>query len=146
MTFQEELAQPENEYIAVIGNYLMERAKTDASVANNLKKENKSLKRCFQFIIDEAKKQQKNNCAMVKDDVVFGWAVHYYDEDDLSIDNAVKHEKESKKEDKKKPKEEPKKKLSEKAEKKVIEETEITTKKKEMKKNKTVVEDQLSLF
>ena len=142
MTFEEELVQAENEYIAVIGNYLMERAKTDQAVAGNLKKENKSLKRCFQFIIDEAKKMQNGNCAMVEDEVVFGWAIHYYDEDNLSIDNAVKHEKESKKEDKK----EPKKKLSEKAEKKVIEETEITTKNKVLKKNKTVVEDQLSLF
>lgn len=89
MTFEEELAQPENEYISVIGNYLMERAKTDPSVANNLKKEKKSLKRCFQYIIDEAKKIKKGDCAMVKDDIVFGWAVHYYDEDNLSID-AVK--------------------------------------------------------
>lgn len=140
MTFEEELASPENEYIAVIGKYLKDRALTDPSVEEDLKKESKSLKRCFQFIIDEARKVQKNNCAMIKDDVVFEWAVHYYDEDDLSIDNAVKHEKESKKEDKK----EPKKKLSEKAEKKVIEET--TTKQKEIKKNKTVAEDQLSLF
>lgn len=90
MTFEEELVQAENEYIAVIGNYLIERAKTDQAVAGNLKKENKSLKRCFQFIIDEARKMQKGNCAMIKDDIVFGWAVHYYDEDNLSIDEVRK--------------------------------------------------------
>lgn len=86
MTFQEELEKAENEYIKEIGNYLVERAKIDPSVARNLEKENKSLKKCFQFIIDEAKKQKQGSCAMVKDDVVFGWAVHYYDEDNLSID------------------------------------------------------------
>lgn len=90
MTFEEELASPENEYIAVIGKYLKDRALTDPSVEEDLKKESKSLKRCFQFIIDEARKMQKGNCAMIKDDVVFGWAVHYYDEDNLSIDEVRK--------------------------------------------------------
>lgn len=101
MTFAEELANPENEYIKAIGDYLIERAKIDPSIARNLAKENKSLKRCYQFIIDEAKKISKNNCAMVKDDVVFGWAVHYYDEDNLKIDDVKKTQKQPVKQPKK---------------------------------------------
>lgn len=31
------------------------------------------------------KKQAKSNCACIDDDTVFGWAVHYYDEDDIKI-------------------------------------------------------------
>lgn len=131
MTFEEELVQAENEYIAVIGNYLIERAKTDQAVAGNLKKENKSLKRCFQFIIDEARKMQKGNCAMIKDDVVFGWAVHYYDEDDLSIDKVATPVKAPKKE----------------VEKALVNENEeVKLEKKKAIKKKDILEDQLSLF
>lgn len=131
MTFEEELASPENEYIAVIGKYLKDRALTDPSVEEDLKKESKSLKRCFQFIIDEARKVQKNNCAMIKDNVVFGWAVHYYDEDDLSIDKVATPVKAPKKE----------------VEKALVNENEeVKLEKKKAIKKKDILEDQLSLF
>lgn len=130
MTFEEELAKPENEYIAVIGRYLKDRALIDPAFAENLKKENKSLKRCYQYIIDEAEKMQQDNCAMIKSDIVFGWAVHYYDEDDLSIDKVDKVAKptETKKQAK------------------VKDGQEMKTENKKATKKKDVAEDQLSLF
>ena len=67
----------------IIRTYLENRALTDESVARNLKKENKSIKGCCQYITAQARKQAKNNCAMIEDEVVYGWAVHYYDEDNL---------------------------------------------------------------
>ena len=137
MTFEEELASPENEYVAVIGRYLKDRALTDPSVAENLKKENKSLKRCFQFIIDEARKKKKDNCAMIKDDVVYGWAVHYYDEDDLDIDKNAKPEKAIEK------KQEEHEQESEEAAKEV---KEVKVEKKKAVKKKDAMEEQLSLF
>lgn len=127
MTFEEELAKPENEYVVVIGRYLKDRALIDPAFAENLKKENKSLKRCYQYIIDEAEKMQQDNCAMIKSDIVFGWAVHYYDEDDLSIDKVVKPA-ETKKTGK------------------VIDDQEMKSEKKKATKKKDVAEDQLSLF
>lgn len=40
----------------------------------------KTITECFAYIKFEAKKQASNGCAMIDDDVVYGWAVHYYEE------------------------------------------------------------------
>lgn len=69
----------------IIKKYLEERAKTDESVAKNLLKPNKSIEECCKYITEEARKLAKNGCAAVEDSVVFGWAVHYYDEDSIKM-------------------------------------------------------------
>lgn len=66
-----------------IKNYLDERAKTDELFAAAYAKPNKNIDECFNYILGEAKKQ--GNAVYLSDDVVFGWAVHYYDEDDIKI-------------------------------------------------------------
>lgn len=70
----------------IIKTYLEQRELEDESVARNLKKENKSIKGCCDYITKMSKKQAKNNVAMIDDNVVYGWAVHYYDEDNLLED------------------------------------------------------------
>lgn len=42
--------------------------------------EEKSLSQMVQFIKSEAKKQAVNGVAMIEDEEVFGWAIHYFDE------------------------------------------------------------------
>lgn len=42
----------------------------------------KSITDMWQFIEENARKQATGNMACVEDEVVYGWAVHYYDEDD----------------------------------------------------------------
>lgn len=85
MMFAEELIKEKNPAVIRIGKYLEERAKTDPSVERNLCKEKKSLSECYEYIVGEAKKRAENNCACIDDDTVYGWAVHYYDEDDIKI-------------------------------------------------------------
>lgn len=88
--FEEELQKTQNPAVKRIGNYLMERAKTDPSVANNLKKEKKSLNECWDYVLSEiAKKMYRDGnfgCAAGDDEELFGLAVHYYDEDDIKFD------------------------------------------------------------
>lgn len=67
----------------IIKKYLEERAKTDETIAANLKKDGKSIKKCCQYITEQARKAATNNVAMIADEVVYGWALHYYDEDDI---------------------------------------------------------------
>lgn len=43
----------------------------------------KTLKGCIENIKTQAKKQAVNSCAMIDDEVVFGWAVHYFEEDSI---------------------------------------------------------------
>lgn len=67
-----------------IKTYLDNRAKTDELFAVAYAKPNKNIDECFDYIVGEAKKQG-GNAVYVSDEVVFGWAVHYYDEDDIKI-------------------------------------------------------------
>lgn len=68
-----------------IKTYLDKRAKEDALFANTYKKEGKSIKECCKYIMQKARKEAKNGCAAIPDDVVYGWAVHYYDEDEIKV-------------------------------------------------------------
>lgn len=68
-----------------IKTYLDERAKTDELFAQAYAKANKNIDECFNYIVGEAKKQG-GNAVYVSDETVFGWAVHYYDEDDIKVE------------------------------------------------------------
>ena len=71
--------------------FLRERIKTDELIAEGCKKENKTLDKCVEYIISQAKKQAENNVAFVPDEEVYGWVVHYLTED-MESDNAPKYE------------------------------------------------------
>ena len=60
--------------------HLEKRAAEDKLFAETYKKENKNLDECCNYIMQCA---QKGGCAGYADEDVFGWAVHYYDEDDI---------------------------------------------------------------
>lgn len=71
-----------------IKNYLDKRAESDRLFAESYKKENKSIQGCCKYIYSQAKKllAKGGNAVGVDDDTVYGWAVHYYDEDDIKVD------------------------------------------------------------
>ena len=67
--------------------YLDNRAKTDSLFAETYKKANKSIKECCKYIYSQAKKLAKGgNAVGIDDATVYGWAVHYYDEDDIKVE------------------------------------------------------------
>ena len=74
-----------NNFQDTIKAHLDERASKDELFAVNYAKENKNIEECCSYITSEARKQAKSGCAVIADDVVFGWAVHYYDEDDIIV-------------------------------------------------------------
>jgi hypothetical protein len=88
--FEEELKKEKNPAVIRIGNYLKKRAETDTSVKNNLNKENKSLKECWDYVLGEVAKTMYRNgnfgCAAGDDEDLYALAVHYYDEDDIKIE------------------------------------------------------------
>ncbi len=89
MEFYEELKKEKNPAVIRIGNYLKKRADTDPSVKNNLQKENKSLKECWDYVLGEVAKTMYRNgnfgCAAGDDEDLYALAVHYYDEDEIKI-------------------------------------------------------------
>lgn len=83
------MAKEMNPVKLAIKNYLDERAKNDELFAQNYAKPNKSIDECLDYILGEAHKMG-GSAVCVSDDVVFGWAVHYYDEDFIEISKLPK--------------------------------------------------------
>ena len=72
-----------------IQTYLENRAKTDSLFAETYKKENKSIEECCKYIMQQAQKmynKRVNGGIAIDRKTVYGWAVHYYDEDDIKVD------------------------------------------------------------
>lgn len=68
--------------------YLDNRAKTDSLFAETYKKANKSIKECCKYIYSKARELAKgSNSVGIDDATVYGWAVHYYDEDDIKVED-----------------------------------------------------------
>ena len=71
-----------------IVDYLLSRKDMNDKYLN----EEKSLKQMVEFIKGQAQKKANNGMAMIEDEVVYGWAIHYFDEsnDQLKIkENAI---------------------------------------------------------
>ena len=83
MTIQYERKNAE-EWLKVVADYLLNRD----DIKDSLEKENKSLKECGQYILQEARK--KGSHVAMTDEEVFGLAVHYYDEDDITVKHTSK--------------------------------------------------------
>lgn len=73
-----------NPFERTIKEYLDKRAENDELFAPYYAKEGKSIQECCKFVISEAKRNGREGYT---DDEVYGWAVHYYEEDNLEIDN-----------------------------------------------------------
>ena len=43
----------------------------------------KTFSGCWKYIASEAKKRATGSCACFPDEVVYGWATHYFEEDDI---------------------------------------------------------------
>lgn len=80
--------QAGNAYETAVLKYLEENA-SDALV-EKINSGEKTLKQCFAYVKDQAKKEAKSGCAMVEDKVVYGWAVHFFEEDDIEVEDKGK--------------------------------------------------------
>lgn len=98
MTIAEQLNENKNPAIAKIAEYLLTR--TD--MKEKLDNEKKSLSEMFDYIVSEANKHRDGNCACIDDETVYGWAIHYYDEENVKFKKIgnVKVDNDNKKEEK----------------------------------------------
>lgn len=69
-----------NGFKETIKAYLDKRASEDELFAIAYQKKNKNIEECCNYVTECAKKGGADGYA---DEEVFGWAVHYYDEDDI---------------------------------------------------------------
>lgn len=88
---KKELADAKDKSFAdpIIG-YLLERCREDEGLAEDVVQEHKTWQKCFDYIYNQAKKQTKGNCAVVRDDVVYEWAEDYFHKDDKEEEKKAK--------------------------------------------------------
>lgn len=91
-------AEVKDKAVLKIIDYLLSRKDMNEKYLN----EEKSLTQMIEFIKSKAKEKATNGVAMIEDDEVYSWAIHYFDESnkDLKIskikeDVEVKEEKKS---------------------------------------------------
>lgn len=70
-----------NTFEKIIKDYIESACKTDAVLAGKYEKSGKDIEGCCKYIKSEARKKAQNGCAVIADAEVFGWAVHYFDEE-----------------------------------------------------------------
>jgi hypothetical protein len=70
----------------IIENHLQSLAANDPLFAETLKKPNKNITDCVNYILGEV---QKSGCNGFADEEVYQMAVHYYDEDNIKPSKAI---------------------------------------------------------
>lgn len=75
------------DFKAAIQAYLEERAKTDELFAVTYAKPKKNIDDCITFILNEVK---RSGCNGFSDDEIYSMALHYYDEDNITVGSQPK--------------------------------------------------------
>ena len=58
-------------------------ATADERLAEKINAGEKTFRGCAAYITGEARKQQRENVAIIDDATVYGWAAHYFEEDSI---------------------------------------------------------------
>ena len=58
--------------------YLMKRCEEDQGLAEDVMQEGKTWSKCFNYIVEQARKQSNGRSTAVEDQVVYEWAEDYY--------------------------------------------------------------------
>lgn len=61
------------------------RGNVSESLAERINAGSKTLADCWKFITDEARKRAKGGCACIEDTEVYGWAIHFFEEDGIAV-------------------------------------------------------------
>lgn len=81
---------------ATIGNFILERLQKDNILKNNYKEKRFTIDDCIEFINSTAQESLKNKDGCVEDKVVFGWVLHYLQDEPASTKSEVILTKETK--------------------------------------------------
>ncbi len=73
--------EAKDRYEEIVLNHLEENA-SDVLV-EKINAGNKSMAGCLDYVKSQAKERAMNGVAMVEDIEVFGWAIHYFEEDSI---------------------------------------------------------------
>ena len=79
----DEAEKSKNPMTKRIAQYLIDKCITNDINAQKLLDSNKSISKCVSDVTAKAKKEAVSGCAVIEDEVVFGWVREYYDITDI---------------------------------------------------------------
>lgn len=79
-----QLKSLDKKYAQVIADYLLQKIEDDKQLEEKLLKTDKTLQGCINYVKKEAQKQAEDGIAVILDAEVFGWAIHYFLEDEVN--------------------------------------------------------------
>lgn len=85
---EKEMEEMKNSHIEVIWNYL----KTRKDLYDKFNNPEKSIKQMYEFVYEKARKQKTGNVAMIADNVVYLWAVTYFNKSNEELEINKKKE------------------------------------------------------
>lgn len=77
LNFKKQVEETNNESMKKVGQYLLERASADKTIEKAIVDKEVDLKDVYDYITEQAREKAVNGCAMVENEEVYGWAVHY---------------------------------------------------------------------
>lgn len=83
----DELKKEHSEMVPAVPiiNYLISKCENSEEFAERIVLENKSLKECFEYVLQEVKKKLNNKNGWIDDPEVYGMAEHYYLSDEEGL-------------------------------------------------------------
>ena len=78
----------ENNAQKIVLDYL--EANVSEVLAEKIKTGDKTLGQCWTYIVKQAEKQKQGKCAAIPDMEVFGWAIHFFEEDSIKEEETKK--------------------------------------------------------
>lgn len=80
-----------DETLKLVADELIKRCETEPALIDKILNDNKSLSECWEYIKHQAKEKGKGKSSVaITDAEVYGWAVHYFWEDELEDWKSVK--------------------------------------------------------
>lgn len=70
-----------NTFENIIKEYIEKACQTDEVLAGKYEKSGKDIMGCCKYIKSRARKKAEGGCAVIADAEVYGWAIHYFDEE-----------------------------------------------------------------
>lgn len=78
--------------IAILAEMRRRADDGDELLFDALQNPGKNIHDCFSYVKSQARKKAVAGCAMIEDNIVYGWAHHYYIESKATIDKEMKTE------------------------------------------------------
>lgn len=103
----QEIEAAKNDFMAsAIGSYVLEQFKTNEPLKNAYKDRKITLEAIIKYVNNCAAKQLHNKNGAIEDKVVFGWVIHYIQDEEVKISAKDSYEVKLTKDEKEKAKEE----------------------------------------